>query len=480
MAELNLTLRYKSKPAKLAFIAMLLTLPAWEIAAPIAIGYVIGEVLYHPGTFSLSTLVTVIPSMIGLIVLGIAGTALAEDNRIYISKDGISFPPFLLLKLKGKRARDWQELARAELSTGGDDGEKKTLYLSFKDSSVLALNLNWLDKSDVEQLLLGIELWGKNCQRSAELVSYQNQVQNQAQGVSYTQMWEEELNRRFQSTTFVPLEPEQSLQNGKLKVVRQLAFGGLSAIYLAQESQRDLVVIKEAVVPENSDSIARAEAEKHLIREAEVLARFQHPSAARVLDHFIENGRHYLKLEYINGTDLRQYVRQNGPVPQDIACKWGIQILEVLAALHSQNPPIIHRDLTPENLVLAKEQVMLIDFGAANEFVGTATGTIVGKQAYMPAEQVRGKACTQSDIYAFAGTMHYLLTGKDPLPLAIANPQQHNAEISTELSDLISQCSQFEPEDRPATALDVLTALKSLQDDGEKINLEKLSEPVKS
>ncbi len=475
MAELNLTLRYKSKPARIAFIVMLATLPIWEVGAPVAIGYVIGEVLFSPATFSLSTLVTVIPSMIALIVFGIAGTAVAEDNRIYISKDGISFPPFLLPKLKYKRARDWQELTRAELISGGDDGDNKRLFLYFQDSSILALNLNCFDKNDVEQLLLGIELWGKNCQRSPELVSYQNQIQNQAQGISYTQMWEEELNRRFQSTTFVPLEPEQKLQNGKLKIVRQLAFGGLSAIYLAQEEQRDLVVVKEAVVPESSDVLARAEAEKHLIREAEMLARFKHPSAARVLDHFIEGGRHYLKLEYINGTDLRQYIKQNGPISEEQAIQWGLQILEVLSALHSQSPPIIHRDLTPENLVLAKEQIMLIDFGAANEFVGTATGTIVGKQAYMPAEQVRGKSTTQSDIYAFAGTMHYLLTGKDPLPLAIAIPKQHNSKISDELNQVISQCSQFEPEERPASAEDVIKLFKALQP-----NRIPIQEPIKS
>ena len=76
---------------------------------------------------------------------------------------------------------------------------------------------------------------------------------------------------------------------------------------------------------------------------------------------------------------------------------------------------MIHRDLTPENLVLRKNEVILIDFGAANEFVGTATGTIVGKQAFIPPEQLRGKTVPESALYAFGGTMLFLLTGKDPL-----------------------------------------------------------------
>lgn len=187
------------------------------------------------------------------------------------------------------------------------------------------------------------------------------------------------------------------------------------------------------------------------------MSRFKHPRAAQVLDHFVEDGRHYLKLEYINGTDLRQYVKQNGPVAQVQAIEWGIQILDVLQELH--NLKLLHRDLTPENLVLRKDEIVLIDFGAANEFVGAATGTIVGKQAFMPPEQLRGKTVPESDIYAVGGTLHFLLTGKDPIPLSPANPKLLVPEIADELDAFVEKCTAFEATDRFHSAKEAEEAL---------------------
>ncbi|MBX9685837.1 MAG: serine/threonine protein kinase [Candidatus Obscuribacterales bacterium] len=463
MAELNITLKYKYAPARALFILMIATLPIWEVAAPIAVGYIIGLVIRQANSLPYSVVATAIPGLLLLIAACIALTACAEDNRLHLSKDGLSLPLFFLPKLKFRRARQWSELLSADLHVLSDG--RSFLYLSFQESVRLQLDLSCFQKSEIEQLLLAIELWATNCKRSQELVDYQNRLQNESQGISqeqgYTQMWEEELSRRFQATSFVPLEPKQSLQKGKLEVVRQLAFGGLSAIYLAQENQAELVVLKEAVVPAKADAETKAEAEKHLLREAELLSKFKHPGAAKVLDHFVENGRHYLKLEYINGTDLRQYVKQNGLVEAGQAVDWGLEILEVLAAMHTQDPPIIHRDLTPENIVLCKDSLKVIDFGAANEFVGSATGTIVGKQSYMPAEQLRGKSVIASDLYAFAGTMHFLLTGKDPLPLSSARPKDHNPTIDERLDAIIARCSEFEPEDRYQSAEELIEELKS-------------------
>jgi predicted Ser/Thr protein kinase len=449
MAQLQVTIRYKSLAAKSAFILLMATTPIWALGAAIVFGYMIGTVLASPYSVPLATLCTVAPGMILLMLAGLAATSFAENNRIYLSKDGISFPLFFLRRMGMKRHRNWDEVVSADLSSG------KYLFLVFADGKSLHLRTTKFSNGDLEQLLMGIEVWSPNCKRSDELVEFQNQLQNETQGlgqIGYTQMWEEELHRRFQLTSFVPLEPGMTLKQGKLKVVRQLAFGGLSAIYLAQKDQTDFVVLKEAVIPPKANETVRASAEKHLVREAEILSRLNHPRIAKVLDHFVDGGRHYLQLEYINGTDLRQYVRQNGALDQTTAIGWALQILEILTVLHNHEPPIIHRDLTPENLVLSKENIILIDFGAANEFVGSATGTIVGKQAYMPPEQLRGKATLQSDLYAFAGTMHYLLTGKDPVPLAVARPRSVDETIDAQLDAFIAKCSAFEPEDRFASA----------------------------
>src|SRR5207237_6197438 len=124
-------------------------------------------------------------------------------------------------------------------------------------------------------------------------------------------------------------------------------------------------------------------------------------------------------------------IRQNGAQKETTVLKWAAEVAEILTYLHKRNPPIIHRDLTPDNLVLKNEgTVHLIDFGAANQFVGTATGTLVGKQAYIAPEQLRGKADLQSDLYSLGGTLHYLLTGKDPIPLMVAHPNEVLPDIS--------------------------------------------------
>jgi tRNA A-37 threonylcarbamoyl transferase component Bud32 len=468
MSELQVTLRYRYLPARIAFILLMCSTPIWALGAPVLFGTVIGVMLPMPNMVPLMIPLTVCPAALMVILAGLGATTIVEDNRLCLSKNGISFPLFMANRLGGRRSRNWNELLEAKLSLPLDAKGKENPHLSLilADGKSLTLKLRNFDQAGTEQLLLGIEVWANQCKRSPELIEFQHEIQNKSQGldkIGYTQMWEEELSRRFQSTSFIPLEPGEVLHNGRLKVIRQLAFGGLSAIYLAQENESDVVVLKEAVVPQSADPSVRAEAEKHLARESEMLARLKHPKIAQVLDHFVDRGRHYLKLEYINGTDLRQYVRQNGPVDQLTAMNWGLQILEILQTLHTQDPPIIHRDLTPENLVLAKEAITLIDFGAANQFVGVATGTIVGKQAYMPPEQLRGKSSIQSDIYAFGGTMHFLLTGADPLPLSVSRPKKLAPQISDELDNLIARCSEFEPIDRCSSADEVSQAIAVLK-----------------
>jgi serine/threonine-protein kinase len=224
-------------------------------------------------------------------------------------------------------------------------------------------------------------LWGSDCERSPALIEYQNRIQNENKGLDrlgYTQMWEEELGRRFNATAFLPLEPGHTLQRGKLKVIRQLAFGGLSAIYLVQKEELDMFVLKEAVVPLDADADQRSHAEQHLKRESEMLFCLYHPNIAHVIDYFVEDDRNYLLLEYVNGQDLRQFVKQNGPQSEAKVAQWAMQVARALQFVHSQTPPVIHRDVTPDNMVLKNDgTLVLIDFGAANEFLGTATGTLV-------------------------------------------------------------------------------------------------------
>lgn len=463
MAELQLTVRYRTPAAKVGFAAICALAPVWSLAAPALFGMLISYVAAYPACAPTAVIVAISLVLLGITGGGIVTAAVFEDDRINVSKDGISLP-LSLMGLRFRRNFFWSELTAADLVDGS--GEHACIALFFGTKSVV-LRISAVKPIDLEQLLMAVELWGSSCNRSSELIAYQAKLRRESKGggqLSYTQMWDDELGRRFANTSFMPLEPDQTLQNGKYKVMRQLAFGGFSAIYLAQMNKLDLVVLKEAVVPSGANEEARQSAEAHLAREARLLFGLNHPQIARVLDYFVEDGRHYLVLEQVNGQDLRQYVKQNGPQPESVVLDWSIQLASILEYLHGQTPPVIHRDLTPDNVVLKNDgTLVLIDFGASNQFVGTATGTLIGKQAYMAPEQLRGKSVPQSDIYSLGGTIYYLLTAKEPTPLLEAHPKQQVASISQALDDLVALSTALDVPDRLQSASLVKVRLEAIQ-----------------
>jgi len=401
----------------------------------------------HPNSGLIAIAVLTATLVIGAIIKFARASC---SDELLINRDGLNLPIMVARLNNSKIWQSWIGVTGATITSG--DANERHLLLNTQSGTPINIPLSGMETQAIEQLLLSIELWGVNCTREQSLFDYQSELHNQSKGLSYTDMWNDELGRRFSSTTFVPLEPETKLQNGRLKVLKQLAFGGLSAIYLVQDGQKELRVLKEAVVPESMEVTNRDAAEKALRREATILAQLNHNHIVSVLDNFSEGGHHYLLLQHVVGQDLRQLVRQNGPQPEAKVLDWAVQILSALEYLHTYDPPIIHRDLTPENVVLRNDgTIVIIDFGASNQFLGTMTGTIIGKQAYMAPEQLQGKATTQSDIYAFGGSLHFLLTGKDPVPLSETHPASL-ATVSEALDQLVSKCTKLDAKDRYQSA----------------------------
>ncbi|HEY9717452.1 MAG TPA: serine/threonine-protein kinase [Trichormus sp.] len=335
----------------------------------------------------------------------------------------------------------------------------RNLKLGFAWGTSLTLEAAGMSTDDLNRLVLAIDVWASQYLSDAtelDAIKRIARIDATPAALSYTAIWEEELGRRFHSTSYVPLEPGHLLKSGTIKVIRQLSFGGLSAIYLVQHQNKELLVLKEAVIPGYADQNAQSKAMELFQREAVLLTKLDHPDISRVYDHFVEDARHYLLLEYIQGHDLRLFIKHNGPQSESTVLDWTGQIASILSYLHGRQPPIIHRDLTPDNLVLrSSNEVCLIDFGAANEFMSTATGTLIGKQAYIAPEQFRGKAQLLSDIYSLGCTLYFLLTGKDPEPLTVSRPKDAGVAISTELDDLIAACTELDTTARIQTAEDV-------------------------
>jgi serine/threonine protein kinase len=466
MAELAVRVQYTSKTRSAMLGALRTTFPLWGIAAPItaviSLLMLCFSTVYSSGTEWIVRLIgfalagTVAP------LVGLLATRWLSIDCITADKNGLQLP-FMVGSFRGYVP--WESIRQIRMSNPKQtDYRRQSLtYITDKGRAV-PIKLARLNDNEIEQLLLATEMWAPNCEKDTSIATLQASLKKAIpSSESYTDMWEDELRRRFCATAFMPLEPGVHLRSGSLKVIRQLALGGLSALYLCQLQDKQLVVVKEAVVPEDSTDGIRDKAREMFDREAKLLMKLNYPNIVKVMDHFVDNGRNYMMLEYVNGQDIRQFVKQHGPQKEHVVLEWAITIANILKHLHEQDPPILHRDLTPDNLVLRSDgQVVLIDFGAANEFIGNATGTFVGKQSFIAPEQFRGKASTASDIYAFGCTLYFMLTGKEPEALSTSAPKDINESVSDEMNELVISCTEMEPRDRFSSAAQMLPILRKM------------------
>jgi parallel beta-helix repeat protein len=233
--------------------------------------------------------------------------------------------------------------------------------------------------------------------------------------------------------------------SGALRAVKELSQQGLSP----QEAQ---------------------EAERAFKHEADLLAHLIHPNLPRIYDHFDEQGRWYLTMDYIAGETLEQRLENLPQHTMDphTALKTALQLCESLHYLHSQQPPIIFRDLKPANIMLTPDNhVYLIDFGIARHFKpGQATDTVaLGSPGYAAPEQY-GKAQTtaSADIYSLGATLHQILSGSDPGsdPFQFPALNLSSQPGGNELEALILQMVEVKRDKRPASMLDVKQRLETI------------------
>ena len=285
---------------------------------------------------------------------------------------------------------------------------------------------------------------GKWAPESAFTQNFQNYSHKTA-GPSYTQLWLDDL-QSFKRQRLEQLLEGSSLQNGRYVVLEKMAAGGQAQIYKAKDTEEDkFVVLKEFVLPVGAGHDVRNRSFKNVKNEALVLARLNHEGIIHLFDHFVEDHRAYLVLEFIDGISLRQFVKENGRVEPDKAISYIVDMCKILEYLHKQEPPVVHRDFTPANLVLTPEnRIKLLDFNVAHLMESDTTKTVVGKHSYIAPEQFRGKPCPESDLYSLGCTIHYMLLGKDPTPLSCSKIECG----SEKLSRVVSKLTALKVEDR--------------------------------
>jgi serine/threonine protein kinase len=196
--------------------------------------------------------------------------------------------------------------------------------------------------------------------------------------------------------------------------------------FLAEDSTtQDLVVIKFLAFSSDFewDDLKLFE------REAETLKTLNHPAIPRYLDYFeVSSGNvkgFALVQTYIPAQTLEQYIQGGRSFSQNEVIEVAKSILEILIYLHQRNPPVIHRDVKPSNILLGDRsgnspgKVYLIDFGSVQTIAANegATRTVVGTYGYMPPEQFGGRTVPASDLYALGATLIYMVTGSHPADL---------------------------------------------------------------
>jgi serine/threonine-protein kinase len=263
-------------------------------------------------------------------------------------------------------------------------------------------------------------------------------------------------------------------------IERELGGGGMSRVFLAEETRFGRRVVVKLLSPEMSAGVSAERFE----REIKLGARLQHPHIVPLLAAGDVNGLPYYTMPYVAGASLRERL-QAGPILPREACGILRDVAKALAYAHRQG--IVHRDIKPENVLLSEGSAMVADFGvaraiqAASTVAGsgtiTQTGTQIGTPAYMAPEQAAGDPDVdfRADLYALGVMAYELLAGRHPFAdrhtaraLIIAHMTEPPKPLATHTSNLapattaiVMQCLAKDPSERPESASAVVTALES-------------------
>ena len=260
-----------------------------------------------------------------------------------------------------------------------------------------------------------------------------------------------------------------SLVDGKYKILNKVGQGGMSVVYLAMNEKAN----KQWAVKEvRKDGVLDFEAVKQgLVAETDILKKLDHPNLPSIVDVIDTDEAFIIIMDYIQGNSLSKALQEFGAQPQENVIEWAKQLCDVLGYLHSQNPPIIYRDMKPANIMLKPDgNVTLIDFGTAREYKekNLADTTCLGTIGYAAPEQFGGMGQTdaRTDIYCLGATLYHLVTGMNPCepPYEIKPIRQINPNLSSGLERIIQKCTQRDPNDRYQSAAELMYALEHYEE----------------
>jgi len=265
---------------------------------------------------------------------------------------------------------------------------------------------------------------------------------------------------------------------GKCAIERRLGEGGMGSVYLGRHETLDIPVAVK-VLPRYLD-IKDPEYAHRFFREARLAAHLSHPNIVRVLDSGTEANHHYLVMEYIDGPTCREKVEKEKRLPWREAIQITRQVADALG--YGAKKGIIHRDITPDNIMIDSEgRARITDLGLAKEAVGdrsgvTRTGASLGTPYYMSPEQINSARDVdfRSDMYSLGITLYHLVCGqvpytgstfevmtkhvREPLP----SPKEHVPDLPDAFCDLVRKMTAKNPEHRYQTYKELIADMDRL------------------
>ncbi len=223
------------------------------------------------------------------------------------------------------------------------------------------------------------------------------------------------------------------LQN-RYRIVSLLGQGGMGSVYRAWDMRLSVpVALKEMTPQPGLGDQTLGQLRQQFQQEATVLARLHHPHLVRVTDFFEESDNAYLVMDFVEGEELAERIKQRGPLTETKVLAWAEQLLNALAYCHDQG--ILHRDIKPQNVVIRPDgQAMLVDFGLVKLWDPNDphTKTVMrgmGTPEYAPPEQYEADTThtdPRSDVYSLGATLYHAMSGQAPLTatLRMASPER--------------------------------------------------------
>ncbi len=272
--------------------------------------------------------------------------------------------------------------------------------------------------------------------------------------------------------------------NGTYQIERPLGVGGQARVWQARHLRLPRrFAIKECPLT-GGDARELNERRTLFIRERDILAALSHPghpAIPKITDFWEEPQRLCIVLDLVEGETLSELLARRGRVTMLEAINWGKQICEVLTYLHSWSPPIIYRDLSPDNVILDRSgQLHLIDFGIARTYKpGQVQNTSsLGKVGYASPEHLEGgktQTDVRSDIYTVGALLYHLLTGQEPIPVvdrlkqraglqggrSLILPRSLNHHLTQALENCILRAMELEPHRRYQNVAEMAQALEA-------------------